>query len=247
VGVKGNVKDAQDSAKVMGFLGDQEGIEAANMGGGSAVDIEMLLRGKAAAVVDKIMLTWTALAKAKPEKYVKPLAESGFWGPFKSGFGLAASAIMGILTMSENAWDLLVTYIEKIKEGIGIGTKEAMDDEEMTQSKSGSLFSKPATFGAFFKGIIEGSNIEMIIRGFLGDVNSLKEVVKRIVKMVIAAVQALMKKEEEDVAKEVQGQMGDTTAGAAEETMKSMDTEEAAKAAEETTDAITGWTDSFGL
>ena len=65
--------------------------------------------------------------------------------------------------------------------------------------------------------------------------------------MIIAAVQALMKKEEEDVEKEVQGQMGDEAGGAADDAMKSMDTEEAAKAAEETTDAITGWTDSFGL
>jgi galactitol-specific phosphotransferase system IIC component len=151
---------------------------------------------------------------------------------------------MGILTMADNAWDLLVTYIEKIKEGIGIGMKEAMDDEEMTQTKSGSLFSKPETFGAFFKGVIQGSNIEMVSRaiGSAGtDVTAVKEVVKRIVSMIIAAVQALMKKQEEDVEKEVQGQMGDESTGGIDDKTA----EDLAKSAEETTDAIGDWTNSW--
>ena len=195
----GSEEETQEVAKLFGFLTKD--------GQSQSVNPEKLMRGRAGKVVDYMMDLWSNLAEKNPAKYIKPLAEQDFWEPFKTGFGLAGSAMMGILSLSETAWDKMVMYIDKIKEGIGIGNKEAMDDKEMTQTKSGSFFANPKTLGPFLKGIIEGSNIEVIVRALSGDPTMAVEAGKRIVNMIVTAIREMIKKKKPEIEQHAKGQM----------------------------------------
>ena len=214
----GQEEEIQDAAKAVGFLSDS---------GANDVDPEKLLRGRASKVVDEIMEVWSKLAEKDPKKYVKPLAENDFWEPFKTGFGLASSAMMGILALSDTAWEQMVELIDKIKEGIGIGNKDAMDEEEMMQTKSGSLFSNPKTLGPLLKGIVEGSNIEVVIRALTGDPRMIVEASKRIVTTIVTAIRSKIKERRKDVEAEAQKELQSAGEGAVIDD----ETSDAAKAA----------------
>ena len=205
----GGEEETQEAAKMFGFLTKD--------GQSQSVNPEKLVRGRAGKIVDSMMETWANLAKDKPEKYIKPLAEKDFWEPFKTGFGLAGSALMGLVALSDNAWDQMVLYIDKIKEGIGIGNDEAMDDNELTQTKSGSFFANPKTLGPFLKGIVEGSNIEVVIRALTGSPTMAVEAGKRIVKMIVTAIREKIKEKKP----EIEAQAKDALAKGEKEATKS--------------------------
>lgn len=195
----GSDEETQEVAKMFGFLTKD--------GQSQSINPEKLMRGRAGKMIDHLMELWANMAKKNPDKYIKPLAEKDFWEPFKTGFGLAGSALMGLLSISDNAWDKMVMYIDKIKEGIGIGNKEAMDDKELTQTKSGSFFANPATLGPFLKGIVEGSNIEVIIRALTGSPTMAVEGGKRIVKMVVTAIREKIKEKKAEIEKHAKDEL----------------------------------------
>ncbi len=195
----GGDDETQEVAKMFGFLTKD--------GQSQSVNPEKLMRGRAGQMIDRLMEIWSNLATDNPEKYIKPLAEKDFWEPFKTGFGLAGSALMGLLSLSDTAWEQMVVYIDKIKEGIGIGNKEAMDDNELTQTKSGSFFANPSTLGPFLKGIVEGSNVEIIIRALTGSPTMAVEAGKRIVKMIVTAIREKIKEKKPEVEKKAKDQI----------------------------------------
>lgn len=185
---KTGIKDAEDTAKVLGF------IENKNKKGDQDVNPETFLRGKAAKVMEDIIKFWLKLVKKNPRKYHKPFYESGFFSVFgKTGFGLASAAILGILGSTKLEWNNLVNYVKFMVRGFVSSTSAPVGS---TTDRAGAFLFlgnqgnnyDASLFTGFITGIIEGSNIEYIIRALAGDPTKVPELCKRLVGAIISAV-----------------------------------------------------------
>lgn len=178
--------DAKDAAKLMGFVDMQKGDDPEEIKGN--------LRGKAANVMEKIIDFWLKLVAKNPEKYHKPFYESGFFKMFGStGFGLASASILGILAAGELKWAEVVQYVKSMVRGFEGGTSRPPGS---TSNKAGAFLFlgnegnnyNADLFKSFIKGIISGSNLEVIIRALSGDASQIPTLCKRLVGAIVGAV-----------------------------------------------------------
>tara|TARA_B100000131_G_scaffold102069_2_gene99095 strand:+ start:2381 stop:3754 length:1374 start_codon:yes stop_codon:yes gene_type:complete len=219
---KGAAEDVEDTLKVVGFLENPPDGEDGN------VDPTEFMRGKAAGVVDKMFDIFAGMAEKNFLKYMQPLFDSKFFSPFASGFGLASAAFMGILASGKMSWDTMVTYITSIVNGFKVGTGKA--------GKAGRAVRRLFTAdGAgllrdLVKGLVEGSNIEVIIRALSGDPKQIAEAAKRLIGTIMGGLRAAVKKftgpmvgeivggdTADDTQEEVEGVLGDYLEGFFEE------------------------------
>ena len=202
--------EAESALKVFGALENT---------GKDAVDPVQWMRGKAGQVIEKIFEVFADLVKKSPLKYLQPLFDSDFFEPFQTGFGLASSAFMGILSSGELAWNTLVEYINAILNGFKLGSKE--------QRKGGrevrTLFTKDGAslLKDMMVGLVTGSNIEVIVRALAGDATQIAEAVKRLTKTLIEAVKQAIKEKSSKVVQDASE--GDVSAEAEEEVTGALD------------------------
>ena len=89
------------------------------------------------------------------------------------------------------------------------------------------MFSNPKTLGPLLKGIVEGSNIEVVIRALTGDPRMIVEASKRIVTTIVTAIRSKIKERRKDVEAEAQKELQSAGEGAVIDD----ETSDAAKAA----------------
>ena len=182
------------TARLMGFL----------EGDASAGPSE-LLRGTLALIVKKILTAVVQIAAKDSGVYtqhVAPLWQSRLFAPFKTGWGLAMSAVMGIAASGSIALDAMVKFLESLMKGFDLGAADATKETQLA-GQSGVRVTLTAEMfmseGAklmidLVAGIIEGSNLEVIIRLMSGDASKVGEAVKRISGTIINAIKAAVLK-----------------------------------------------------
>lgn len=181
-----HISDGEDALKVMGALENPE------FGAEGHVDPENFLRGKAAAVIDAIWGVYAKLVKGDAVKYGTPLFQSDFFKPFESGFGLAASAFMAILSAGDLAWDKMVEMIKAIMKGFKVGADRTKKGRAARALFAGGQDN--TNLVDMLKGIVQGSNIEVFVRAMSGDPQKIKDAVKRIAGAIASGIKAAIKK-----------------------------------------------------
>lgn len=185
---KTGIKDAEDAAKVLGF------IENKKADGSEDVNPEQFMRGKAAKVMEELIEFWLKLVEKDPQKYHEPFYKSGFFKTFgETGFGLASATILGILGAAKLEWKQMVQYVTAMVRGFKGGKNPppgARTDRagaHLFLGNQGNNYDA-SLFKNFITGIIEGSNVEVIIRALLGDASKIPELCKRLIGTIINAV-----------------------------------------------------------
>jgi hypothetical protein len=187
---KTGIKDAETVAKALGAIENE---------GPDKVNPEEVLRGKALAVIEKLIEFWTKLVEKKPEKYHKAFYDSGFFNVFgETGWGLASASFLGILASSELKWDDLVRFVKSItrgfagKSGRPPGAKSNRAGAFLFLGNEGNEYDT-SLFKSFVTGIVKGSNIEVIVRALAGDASKIPEICKRLVGAIVGAVRSAVK------------------------------------------------------
>ena len=206
--------DIEDSLKVLGVLENPPDGDEGN------VDPAAFLRGKAGSVIEFLFDKFSELADKNFLKYMQPLFDSSFFKPFESGFGLAASGFMGILSMGSLSWEALVKFVENISKGFKAGSKQAGKAGRAVRylfTGDGASLLKELVVG-----IVTGSNLEVIIRALMGDPTQIAEATKRLVGAIMGAVRksikdnirpALKATVEGDIGDEAEEQIGELMGG----------------------------------
>jgi hypothetical protein len=182
------------TARLMGFL----------EGDASAGPSE-LLRGNLALIVKKILTAVVQIAAKDPSVYtqhVAPLWQSRLFAPFKTGWGLAMSAVMGIAASASIALDAMVKFLGSMMKGFDLGGGDATKETQLAGQSGVKVTLTAEMFmseGAklmidLVAGIIEGSNLEIIIRLMTGDATKVGEAVKRISGTIVNAIKAAVLK-----------------------------------------------------
>lgn len=206
--------DIEDSLKVLGVLDNppdgQEG----------SIDPAEFLRGKAGSVIEFLFDKFAELADKNFLKYMQPLFDSSFFKPFESGYGLAASGFMGILSMGSLSWDGLVKFVEAITKGFQAKEKKAGKAGRAVRflfTGDGASLLKELVVG-----IVTGSNLEVIIRALMGDPTQVAEACNRLIGAIMGAVRKAIKDNIRpalqatvggDAGDEAEGQIGDLMGG----------------------------------
>lgn len=171
------------------------------------------LRDAGGDALGKLIDFWLKLVKKDPKKYHEPFFKSGFFEPLGTGYGFAATAILGILAASELPWKALTTYVNSIMRGF----KGGMGKPEGAQTKYAAAYLflgnksneyDASLFKSFITGIIKGSNLEVIVRALSGDVSKIPELVKRLLKTIINGIKEKIN-EASKKALEVEGIVSD--------------------------------------
>tara|TARA_Y100000593_G_scaffold63251_1_gene116938 strand:+ start:791 stop:2182 length:1392 start_codon:yes stop_codon:yes gene_type:complete len=153
-------------------------------------DPEEFMRGAAAEGVNWIMTKVLDLMEHDFELVVDLYGDM-MWAPFKSGFGQAAAAMMGVLSSPNLAWEKMVTYVQALINGFKRGTEETKKGRTVQQM---FLTNKGELFKDFFTGIIKGSNLEQIVRAVSGDLKSIKKLIVSVVSAIVGSLKAAAKK-----------------------------------------------------
>jgi len=139
----------------------------------------------------------------KYKTYLGPLWDSELFEPFKTGYGLVSSALLGLASSSNVNLENVVPYVKGIMEGY-----EKKEQEVKATAKVGledadekEVFAAPKLFmenGAkllidFLVGLIEGSNIEVIVRALAGDPSKFVDAGKRVMALIVNAIRAGIK------------------------------------------------------
>jgi hypothetical protein len=221
--IEGKLKvPGEDVLKVLGFMETKAGDD---------INPEDVLRGKAADIFETLINFWLKLVESNPKKYHKPFYWSGFFDVFgETGYGLASASMLGILAASELKWGDLTTYVSSMVRGFKSGSGRP---EGSKTSRAGAFLFlgnegnnyNAELFKSFITGIIKGSNIEVMTRALVGDASKIPELVKRIMKTIVAALKsAALKpvakaivKQTGDDEKEKQAELGEKTEGVEDE------------------------------
>jgi len=153
-------------------------------------DPEEFMRGAAADGVNWILTKVLDLME-HDFKMVVELFGSTIWEPFKTGFGQAAAAMMGILSSPNLAWDKMAKYVQTLIKGFKIGggrTKKGRAVQQLFLTNKGELFKD------FFTGIIKGSNLEQVLRAVSGDPKSIKKLIVSITGAIVGGLKAAANK-----------------------------------------------------
>ncbi len=189
-------------------------------------------RKKFADQFDHLFKFWMKMVHQNPKKYHKPLYESGIFTFFgETGWGLALGSLIGLLSSGNLNWDVMVTYITSFMRGITSGDdrpKGSTSDRAgafLFMGNSGSGFDA-SLLQDLIKGIVGGSNVEMILRAFSLDTTAGDELLKRLGHLIASGVMKALKPsikkglEEEageelqdDLMGEMEGALGDAAAG----------------------------------
>jgi hypothetical protein len=158
-----------------------------------------------AKVFDKLFDFWLKLVATNPQKYHKPLYESGLFSLFGStGYGYALGSLIGMLSSGDLNWTTMARYAQaflkgaRAKDATPIGLQRGGADRIGAALFMGETGTKPdaSLLRDLIKGIISGSNVEILARviGSVGlDASAMTELTKRIANLFISGVMKAIK------------------------------------------------------
>lgn len=189
-------------------------------------------RKKFADQFDHLFKFWMKMVHQNPKKYHKPLYESGVFTFFgETGWGLALGSLIGLLSSGNLNWNVMVKYITSFMRGITSGDdrpKGSTSDRAgafLFMGNSGSGFDA-SLLQDLIKGIVGGSNVEMILRAFSFDPTAGEELLKRLGHLIASGVMKALRPSikkgleeeageelEDDLIGEMEGALGEAAAG----------------------------------
>jgi len=193
---------ATDTAKFLTALAESKPISPEDMA-----------RKFAASAVKRVLTVIMEVCSSDKGLYTRciaPIWSSPIMAPFKTGYGLALASLAGIAASGGANLEVMTDYVKGIRKGMDSGANVlkaiALERGVGSTTETAKMFmaNRGKLLLDLMLGLITGSNVEVIIRGFF-DPSKVTSSVQRIVGLILNGIRAYMKENARQAIRDAAG------------------------------------------